>query len=152
MHFTLNDIKRTFKIIKMEEAIVFSEPFAKVTYHTESKTVKIVWNGSFSKEQYQAAIESALDYQAKSHVPIENYLSNILKQGIVNPESRKWFEQVALPLAIKQGLKRAAVVFDGNVFKKYYLNLILQASNMYKLPLKFFSSEEEAVKWFQSFK
>jgi len=134
----------------MEEKIVFSEPFAKVTYHPESKTVKIVWNGSFSKEQYQEAIESALDYQAKSHMPIENYLSNILKQGIVNPESRKWFEQVALPRAIHQGLKRGAVVFDGNVFKKYYLNLILQASNMYKLPLKFFSSEEDAVKWFQS--
>jgi len=150
--FTLNDIKQTFKIIAMEEVIVFSEPFAKVTYHSENNTVKIVWNGSFSKEQYQEAIESALNYQAKSHMPIENYLSNILKQGIVNPESRKWFEQVALPLAIKQGLKRAAVVFDGNVFKKYYLNLILQASNMYKLPLKFFSSEEEAIKWFQSFK
>lgn len=150
MDFTLNDIKRTFKINEMEESIVFSEPFAKVTYHPESKTVKIVWNGSFSKEQYQATIESALDYQAKSNVHIENYLSNILKQGIVNPESRKWFEQVALPLAIKQGLKRAAVVFDGNVFKKYYLNLILQASNMYKLPLKFFSSEDEALKWFQS--
>ena len=150
MHFTLNDIKRTFNTVEMDEIIVFSEPFAKVTYHNDSKTVKIVWNGSFSKEQYQEAIESALDYQAKSHMPIENYLSNILKQGIVNPESRKWFEQVALPLAIKQGLKRAAVVFDGNVFKKYYLNLILQASNMYKLPLKFFSSEEEAVKWFKS--
>lgn len=136
----------------MEEKIVFSEPYAKVTYHQESKTVKIVWNGSFSKEQYQAAIESTLDYQEKSHLPIENYLSNILKQGIVNPESRKWFEQVALPRAIQQGLKRGAVVFDGNVFKKYYLNLILQASNMYKLPLKFFSTEEDAFNWFQSFK
>ncbi len=136
----------------MDELIVLNENFVRITYHSAQQMIKVVWNGTFSKEQYQFAIESALDYQLKQSLPVENFLSNILNQGIVNPESRKWFEQVAMPRAIKQGLKRAAVVFDGNVFKKYYLNLILQASNAFKLPLKFFSSEEEAIKWFLSFK
>jgi len=136
----------------MEELVVFSENFVRITYHHDQKLIKVVWDGTFSKEQYQYAIESALDYQLKQSFPVENYLSNILNQGIVNPESRKWFEQVAMPRAIKQGLKRAAVVFDGNVFKKYYLNLILQASNAFKLPLKFFNSEEEAIKWFEASK
>jgi hypothetical protein len=147
----INELNERFKFAGMDELVVFSESFARVTHHRAQKMIKVVWNGNFSKDQYKLAIESALEYQAKENAPIENYLSNILKQGIVNPESRKWFEQVAIPLAAKQGLKRAAVVFDGNVFKKYYLNLILQASNSYKLPLKFFSSEEEAVTWFQSF-
>jgi len=136
----------------MADLVILSEPFVKVSFHPDLEMIKVVWEGSFSKEQYQDALTRALDYQEKSKLPVENYLSDIIKQGIVNPESRKWFEQVALPRAIKQGLKRAAVVFDGNVFKKYYLNLILQASNAYKLPLKFFNSEEEAVKWFKSFK
>lgn len=134
----------------MDEVLVFHESFARIIYESKNKMIKVVWNGTFSKEQYQLAIEKALDFQQKEKAPIENYLSNILNQGIVNPESRKWFEQVAMPRAVKQGLKRAAVVFDGNVFKKYYLNLILQATNAYKLPLKFFNSEEEAVKWFSS--
>jgi hypothetical protein len=134
----------------MEEVVVFSENFAHVTYHSDKSMIKVVWNGAFSKEQYQLVIESALDYQMKGSVKVENYLSNILKQGIVNPESRKWFEQVAMPRGIKQGLKKAAVVFDGNVFKKYYLNLLLQTSNAYKLPLKFFSTEEDAIKWFET--
>ena len=136
----------------MEEVVLLKESFVRITYHPDLKMVKVVWDGSFSMEQYQSALEFALDYQLKEEVPIENYLSNILKQGIVNPNTRKWFEQVALPRATKQGLKRAAVVFDGNVFKKYYLNLILQTSRIYKLPLKFFNSEEEAINWFQSFK
>jgi hypothetical protein len=136
----------------MDELTILKETYVTVTFHRERKMVKVVWNGSFSKEQYQFAIESALDYQLKAALPIENYLSNILNQGIVNPESRKWFEKVAMPRAIKQGLKRAAVVFDGNVFKKYYLNLILQTSNIYKLPLKFFNTEDDAIKWFESFK
>lgn len=136
----------------MEEVVLLKESFVRITYHPDLKMVKVVWDGSFSMEQYQSALEFALDYQLKEEVPIENYLSNILKQGIVNPNTRKWFEQVALPRATKQGLKRAAVVFDGNVFKKYYLNLILQTSRIYRLPLKFFNSEEEAINWFQSFK
>lgn len=135
----------------MDEKIIFSENHVKITYHHNIKTVKVVWNGTFSKEQYQQAIEAALDFHLKGEFPVDNYLSDILKQGIVNPESRKWFEQVAMPRAVKQGLKRAAIVFDGNVFKKYYINLILQATNAYKLPLKFFSSEQEAIMWFQSF-
>lgn len=136
----------------MDEIVVFNEHFAKVTYHLNHKMIKVEWNGTFSKEEYQLAIETALDFQLKKGFHVENYLSNILHQGIVNPISRKWFEQVAIPRAIKQGLKRAGVVFDGNVFKKYYLNLILQASSAYKLPLKFFNSEEEAIKWFTSSK
>lgn len=134
----------------MDAVIILDEKYALVTFHSDMKMIKVVWKGTFTKEQYQIAIESGLDYQLKSNKPVENYLSNILNQGIVSPESRKWFEQVAMPRAINQGLKRAAVVFDGNVFKKYYLNLILQTTNIYKLPLKFFSSEEDAVKWFKS--
>ncbi len=135
----------------MEEKIILDDSYVIVTFHYSIKTIKVVWKGSFSMEQYQRAIEAALNYQLKEKLSVDNYLSNILKQGIVNPESRKWFEKVAMPRAVNQGLKRAAVVFDGNVFKKYYLNLILQASNAFKLPLKFFNSEEDALKWFKSF-
>ena len=135
----------------MENITILNESYVTITFYPDLKLIKVVWNGTFTQEQYQRALTKALDYQEKQNLAVENFLSDILKQGIVNPESRKWFEQVAMPRAIKQGLKRAAVVFDGNVFKKYYLNLILQASNIYKLPLKFFSSEEEAIKWFTSF-
>jgi len=135
----------------MEEVVLLEESFVRITFHPDLKMVKVVWTASFSIEQYQSALEFALDYQKKEEVPVENYLSNIVKQGIVNPNTRKWFEHVALPRATKQGLKRAAVVFDGNAFKKYNLNLILQTSKIYKLPLKFFNTEEEAINWFQSF-
>lgn len=136
----------------MEEVVILSESYVRITYHLDLKMVMLVWNGTFSMEQYQSALEFALDYQQKESLVIDNFLSNIMKQGVVNPSNRKWFEQVALPRAVKQGIKRAAVVFDGNIFKKYYLNLILQTSKVYKLPLKFFSSENEAINWFQSFK
>ncbi|HUW06871.1 MAG TPA: hypothetical protein VMW01_11485 [Williamwhitmania sp.] len=133
----------------MDEIVIFKENYAQLSYYPELKMVKVVWNGIATAEQYKLTIETALNFQKKESRPIENYLSNILKQGIVNPESRKWFEQDAMPRAAAQGLKRAGVVFDGNVFKKYYLNLILQATNKYKLPMRLFTTEEEAINWFK---
>lgn len=111
----------------------------------------MIWNGTFTNEEYQKAFTMALDFQTLSGVPVYNFLSDIRTQGIVNPENRKWFESHGVPRAAKQGLRRGAVVFDGNIFKKYYINLILQATNKFHLPFKFFTTPEEAILWFDSF-
>ena len=86
-----------------------------------------------------------LDLQ--KHKEITRYVSDIRKQSIISPSDRKWFETVALPLAIKQGLKVGAVVFDGNAFKKYYINVLLKATNKYHLPMKVFTELDDAIKW-----
>lgn len=135
----------------MDEVVILDEVFVRMTYCQKLKMLKVVWRGTVGTEQYQQTLTFGMEYQEKNQVPIENYLSDIRRQGVVNPESRKWFEQVAIPRSIKQGLKRAAVVFDGNAFKRYYLNMILQTTNIYRFPLKFFDSKDEAIKWFASF-
>lgn len=52
-----------------------------------------------------------------------------------------------LPAAIKEGLICASSIFDGNVFKKYYMNMIISASGKFGLPLKLASNEAEAIDW-----
>jgi len=135
----------------MSEVIIYEEPYVIVTYIPRFKLVKIVWDGNISLEMYQKAFTLALDFQAKELVPVYNFLSDIRKQGLVNPENRKWFEQYALPRAVNQGLRRGAVISDANVFKKYYINLILQSTNRFKLPFRFFDEIDEALAWFDSF-
>lgn len=134
----------------MGKTIILDEEYAKVIYIPEYKLVQIIWSGTITVEQYQRVFTITLDFQAAESVPIFNFMSDVRNQGVVNPENRKWFESYALPRAVKQGLKRAAVVFDGNIFKKYYLNLILQSTSRFKLPLKFFSEPNEAIAWFLS--
>ena len=56
-----------------------------------------------------------------------------------------------IPKAIGVGLKQAGVIFDGKIFKKYYLNMIIKATNKFGLSLKIFNSEEENREWFKSF-
>ena len=135
----------------MTETIILEENYVKVSYIHNRKLIQMIWNGTFSNEQYQKAFVTGLDFQAISGVPIYNFLSDIRNQGIVNPENRKWFESYGVSRAVKQGLRRAAVVFDGNIFKKYYLNIILQVTNKFQLPFKFFSTIEDAYAWFDSF-
>lgn len=132
----------------MKEIILDNE-FAEISYDRELVLGKIEWKRKTSTEEYQYAFETLLDYAKKN--PSDNFLSDIREQNVVSPENRKWFETEMLPKAIDVGLKRVAVVFDGNVFKKHYLNMILKVTNKFKLPMKVFTSTEEALEWFKSF-
>lgn len=129
--------------------IILDTKFAEISYDSELKLGKIKWKAKASTEEYQFAFITLLEHAEKHSA--DNFLSDIRKQSVVSPENRKWFEDVMLPRAIEAGLKRAGVVFDGNVFKKYYINMILQVTNKFGLPMKAFNSEEEAISWFKSF-
>lgn len=129
--------------------VISDHDYAEISYDPSLKLGAVVWKRKPNNSEYQNAFETLIEY-SKKH-PVENFLSDIRNQGVVSPENRKWFETVMIPKAIDHGLKRAASVFDGNVFKKYYVNMILQAINKFGVPLKLFSTEEDAIKWFQSF-
>lgn len=129
--------------------IILDTDYAKVSHEPELKLGKIQWKRKTSLEEYQYAFITLVEF-AKSH-ETQNFLSDIREQSVVSPENRKWFEEEMIPKAIDVGLQRAGVIFDGNVFKKYYLNMIIKVTNKFGLPLKIFNTEEEAIEWFKSF-
>jgi len=130
--------------------IIQDTDYAEISHDPELFLGKIEWKKKTSMEEYQYAFITLLGYANDHRTDI--FLSDIRKQTVVSPESRKWFETEMLPKAINAGLKRAAVVFDGNVFKKYYINMIIKVSNKFKLPMKIFNEEQEALDWFNSFR
>lgn len=101
--------------------------------------------GKCTSEKYREAFLFLLDNQ--KIYGLKRFLSDVRDQGIISPDDRKWFENVALPKSIELGLKAAAVIFIGNVFKKYYLNVIIQATNKFNLPVKLFIDQESAEDW-----
>ncbi|ALO16924.1 hypothetical protein [Salinivirga cyanobacteriivorans] len=129
--------------------IIEDNEYAEVSYDPDLKLGKIIWKKKTPTEEYRHAFTTLLEF-SKTH-DVDNFLSDIRNQGVVAPENRKWFESEMLPKAIKAGLKRAGSVFDGNVFKKYYMNMIIKVSNKFGMPLKLFNSEAEAIEWFKSF-
>lgn len=129
--------------------VILDEKFATVTHEPEYKGIKIVWKDvTMSLEDYQAAFNSALEYQKTNE--IKNFLSDTRKQRVIAPHFRKWFQDYAVPSAKKGGIDRGAVVITGNIFKKYYLNHILNTTKRFGIELKFFGNVEAAESWFKS--
>jgi len=135
----------------MDIEIFFESLYAQCSYIPEYKAVMVIWSGKQTNQEYKKAILECLEFQKNSKVPIINYISDIRKQSIVDPEARKWFENIALPKAVSQGLKRAAVILDSNAFKKYHFDMIYQVVGVYKLPMKHFGNLEDTLQWFSSF-
>lgn len=125
--------------------VVLETDYALVIFEEQDKLGIIQWKAKCTSEEYQHAFNALLDVQKTK--ALTRYISDIRKQSIISPTDRKWFENEALPRAIRQGLKAAAVVSDGNAFKKYYINVILKATNRFGLPIKMFGDLDEAKVW-----
>jgi len=119
--------------------------YAEISHDPELSLGKILWKRKTSLEEYQYAFITLVEYAKTNET--QNFISDIRDQSVVSPENRTWFEQELLPQAIETGLKSAAVIFDGNVFKKYYMNMIIKATNKFGLPLKLFRLDEGAIDW-----
>lgn len=128
------------------EIELMNEPYVKVVYDKERHIGKIIWSGNPTVDQYKKPFGVLLDWAAKGN-PVPRFLSDTRNQGVVSPENRKWFEKEMIPAAIAAGLRRSAAITGGNVFKRYYLNMILSAVNKFNMPFKIFSDEESAVKF-----
>jgi len=121
------------------------EKWGKTIFDDKLSLVKITWRVDCTSENYRYSYKKIIDFQRTT--PANFFISDIRDQRIISPEDRKWFEKEIIPVAIKQGLKKAAVISTSSAFKKYYLNLILASTNKFGLPLKIFSNEEDAIKW-----
>jgi len=130
---------------------IIQTDFALSQYFEEDKLVQINWKKvpKLSLEDYQMVIIKSLEFQEQHPGKVLNFLSDIRDQGILSPEYRKWFQDVAVPRTVKNGLKMGAVLFDGNVFQKYYLNNILNFTKTFGIKFKFFSKREEAIEFFR---
>jgi hypothetical protein len=128
---------------------VFSEPYATVTFIPEKRQLVLVWDGNPGAEEYRKPFMSMIEFGKKT--PVDSMISDISKQGVISPDNRKWFEKEMMPQAVAAGLKRAAIVTSGNVFKLYYINIILSAVNKFPMTVRLFNKREEAVTWLDTF-
>jgi hypothetical protein len=124
---------------------IFTDNNLDIYHYPEQKIMHYYWKKRTLGEDYRRLFLKGLTLS--DSYPTQYFLSDICNQGIVGTEDRKWFESVAIPGAIERGLKRAAVIFDGNAFKIYYLNLLLQTFAKKGVPMKFFKDKDEAVNW-----
>lgn len=133
------------ELLPYPSELVFTSENIEIQYYPEIKIIHFLWKQRTLGDLYRKAFLDGIEYIKK--FPETYFISDIRNQGIVGPEDRHWFETVALPRAIKANLKRCALVFDGNVFKQYYINMILKQTTKRGFPMKIFRSNDSAVEW-----
>lgn len=132
---------------------IFDKEWAKSEFFPEDRLIIVTWkkiDRQLSFEEYKFAFEQSLIYQSDNQSDISYFISDTRNQGNISPNFRKWFQSEAVPKAQSQGLAKAAVVMDSNVFKRYYINHIMKTLNVFKLPFKTFGTLAEAKEWLKS--
>jgi hypothetical protein len=125
---------------------LLDKDYAEVTYFPEQEMARIKWKGNVSVDQYRDAFLTVYEHAIAGNT-VKRFYSDTREQGVVGPENRKWFEKEMLPKAIEAGMERAGTISDANIFKRYYLNMILKSINKFNLPFKLCGSEEEVVEF-----
>lgn len=77
------------------------------------------------------------------------FLSDIRNEGPVSYNNLVWIKKEIIPQAIKSGIKKIALVFDGDFFSKLYADSIKTALNESGILIDYFKNEIEAVNWIQ---
>jgi hypothetical protein len=129
---------------------ILDNDYAMVDFYEEEKLLQITWkkiSGKLPLEEYQRPFNVGLDFQSENQDKIKYFITDIREQPVLSPDYRKWFQENAMQRAVDNGLTKAAAIFSGNVFQKYYINNILNTTKKFGLPLKVFSKREDAVKW-----
>jgi hypothetical protein len=129
---------------------IFETDWARGDYYPESKLVIITWKDKdrvLTFDEYKHPFEKSLELQVEKKFDVRFFISDTRNQGAISPKYRKWFQNEAAPRAQKQGLEKAAVVMDANVFKRYYINHIMKTLNTLGLPFKAFKDLDAAKQW-----
>jgi hypothetical protein len=126
---------------------IFKTNYVNIIFDEENKIVTTKWTTEkFDSDQYKEVWNKTIEFGNNNDV--DYFLSDIIDQKVVAPNDRKWFEDEAIPRAIKTGIKKGAIVLGANPFKVYYFNNIMKKIGGTSLPFKAFKNKEKAYEWF----
>jgi signal transduction histidine kinase len=131
----------------VQQQVLFETSFAQIFFDANLHSIKTVWHGPVSSEQYRTAFLKCLEFVKAYHTP--NYLVDLTHQGHVAREDQGWMLKEILPEAAHYGLKRIATVQpdapDTNVAQ--YLKGITGSLKHLGMEQEYFLTLEEAIQW-----
>ncbi len=130
----------------MNSEIIFDEDYADITYSKDFYFLSVLWKEThMTNTEYRETYTKAINFGKKNKTVL--FLSDLRKQQVMSPSERKWFQTVIVPAAKDLGVKFAAIVMTGSIFKKYYINHIHNTTDKMGIKMKIFSTKDEAENW-----
>ena len=121
---------------------------ATLGFNKETNAIELIWKSIHDETTYKHMFTKGIEYLKEYKATC--WLSDIRKEGVVSPTNSKWLQQEVIPEAMKNGLKKIAVVMDADIFKKFYVqNIEKSVENKQNQMMKYFDSVELANAWFK---
>lgn len=142
-----SDAGAQFRIVFSQPTDVHRQVFyeseaARLYYDGLTKITVIEWKRHISSEEYRKTFEVVMNSLKLYKTP--GWISDIRKQGPVEPGDQHWMVNTLIPEAVKYGLKRVAIVGLNEQHRKEYADRLVKAFRDHQLYLLPADSFEEA--------
>lgn len=129
--------------------IYYSLPYLKVYWEEVYSCVHTEWNGVVTGEQFKQGLFKALELaQAKKARYWVSDLRNLQPQSHQEMhEYKQWVIEEWLPILIKTGIIKIAVISVSETIITRSLMKAVQAFNMFRIAIEYFDDVESAFKW-----
>jgi signal transduction histidine kinase len=112
-------------------------------------TTVIVWKRNISSKEYRETFEALLNSLKVYNTP--GWISDVRNQGVVAEEDQQWFARTITQEAIKNGLKRVAVVAFPEIKRSPYYQRMESVSDTLGINMQVFETMEDAKNWMEKF-
>lgn len=125
--------------------IIYDEDCAVIFYEPELSLLTQAWKREINSDEYRRVFITSY-ITVKEH-KIRRFISDISKEGFIDPKDRIWLENEIIPKAFQAGLKFSAIVLDQKRYKNYYSKKIMDTSENVGMQFGLFNDYQKARDW-----
>lgn len=125
-----------------------NEKYAEVSYNPNLDAVVLRWREYATPKQYKNTLEFTFELlQAQK---CKNLVEDMILGKEVPSDVVKWVRNDYVPMLAKSGVRKIAVLLEGNVARKQYIEDIKESIQMSGMQMHCFKSQKELEKWVQN--
>jgi hypothetical protein len=133
-------------MIQPRDGVYFNAPgVASVSWKEDAQLVFVEWDGWANSAEFAALLDAEL--RALKEHRGSRLLADCRRQKVLNPKDQDLANREWLPLALKAGLKRFAVVVPASVVADMNIRDSLDKASASDLEVGYFATVEEAREW-----
>ncbi|WKN44069.1 STAS/SEC14 domain-containing protein [Tunicatimonas pelagia] len=128
--------------------IHLDENYLQVRYEEEVPCVVMEWKEFATSEEFRTGLNKGLSLLTDKGT--ENWLADLRKMDVIDPEDEKWSNEDWFPRALAGGVKKMALIPSEDVFNSLSVENIMSEVANTDLVIHYFEDPDEAKSWLAS--
>ena len=128
--------------------VSFDEKFLQIYYDETVPCVTMQWKDFATSEEFKIGLNKGLDLLMEQNT--ENWLADLRKMDVIDPDDEKWSNEDWFPRALAGGVKKMALIPSVDIFNNMSVESIMNEVAGTGLVVHYFDNVEEAKTWLKS--